>query len=94
MPSRLLSAACVLALCLIAATLPAQESHDHRLFVCAENGLETGSTGCQLLGKKNITQFGAGPLYWHLNKLTKEMPMSFDAGEYGLIVKDKNDVWL
>ena len=39
----------------IAQTLQAQgagdDTHDHRLFPCMEDGLKSGDTGCQLLGK-------------------------------------------
>ena len=56
----------------IAQTLQAQgtgeNTHDHRLFPCMEDGLKSGDTGCQLLGKIMVQQFPDSPLFWCLNR--------------------------
>jgi len=37
-----------------------QDTHDHRLFPCAEDGLKSNDFGCQLLAKVEVTQFPDG----------------------------------
>src|SRR5215469_13317429 len=43
-------------------------THDHNLFPCMEDGLKSSDTGCQLLGKITVQQFPDSPLFWSLNR--------------------------
>jgi hypothetical protein len=43
-------------------------THDHKLFPCMEDGLKSSDTGCQLLGKITVQQFPDSPLFWSLNR--------------------------
>src|SRR5215470_16159194 len=52
---------------------PGDDTHDHRLFPCLEDGLQSSDSGCQLLAKMEVARFPDEPLFWHLNKFpTKE----------------------
>jgi hypothetical protein len=45
-----------------------EDTHDHKLFPCMEDGLKSNDTGCQLLGKITVRQFPDSPLFWSLNR--------------------------
>jgi quercetin dioxygenase-like cupin family protein len=63
----------VLALVVTRAQASGEDTHDHRLFPCLEDGLKSSDSGCQLLAKMQVARFSGEPLFWHLNKFpTKE----------------------
>src|ERR1700757_4941724 len=44
------------------------DTHDHRLFPCMEDGLKSNDTGCQVLGRMKVPQFPDTSLIWYLNR--------------------------
>ncbi|MDQ3817608.1 MAG: cupin domain-containing protein [Acidobacteriota bacterium] len=90
----------ILVLALPASTAVAQKqaasnnTHDHTLFPCMENGLKSNSVGCQLLAKMQVSRFPEGPLFWHLNKFPTRAAAEAARGQAGMVVESDGWFWL
>jgi quercetin dioxygenase-like cupin family protein len=71
-----------------------QDTHDHRLFPCAEDGLKSNDFGCQLLAKVEVTQFPDGPLFWHLNTFPTKQAAEAARTDSGFAVEAEGQFWL
>src|SRR5262249_61164901 len=82
----------------IAQTLQAQgtggDTHDHRLFPCMEDGLKSGDTGCQLLGKIMVQQFPDSPLFWCLNRFPTRNAAEAAKVHNSLVADAESRSWL
>jgi quercetin dioxygenase-like cupin family protein len=82
----------------IAQTLQAQgtgdDTHDHRLFPCMEEGLKSSDTGCQLLGKIMVRQFPDSPLFWCLNRFPTRNAAEAAKVRNGLVAEAEGRSWL
>jgi len=82
----------------IAQTLQAQgtgdDTHDHRLFPCMEDGLKSGDTGCQLLGKIMVQQFPDSPLFWCLNRFPTRNAAEAAKVHNSLVAEAEGRSWL
>jgi len=87
------------ALILLGATItPAQstgdDTHDHRLFPCMEDGLKSNDTGCQLLAKMKVSQFPDAPLFWCLSKFPTRNAAEAARVENSLVAEAEGHYWL
>jgi quercetin dioxygenase-like cupin family protein len=71
-----------------------QDTHDHRLFPCAEDGLQSNDFGCELLAKIRVARFSDGPLFWHLNKFPTKEAAQAAKEQRGFIVEAEGKFWL
>jgi len=89
----------VLALSVAAATVARaqtgpQGAHDHRLFPCVDDGLNSSEFGCLLLAKLRVPRFPGGQLFWHLNKFPTREAAETAKGQVGLVVEAEGHFWL
>jgi quercetin dioxygenase-like cupin family protein len=87
------------ALILLGATItPAQstgdDTHDHRLFPCMEDGLKSNDTGCQLLAKMKVSQFPDAPLFWCLSKFPTRNAAEAARVENSFAAEAEGHYWL
>jgi len=71
-----------------------QDTHDHRLFPCLEDGLKSNDSGCQLLAKMQVARFPEAPLFWHLSKLRTKDAAEATKDESGFAVEAEGQFWL
>jgi quercetin dioxygenase-like cupin family protein len=86
-------------LILLGATItPAQstgdDTHDHRLFPCMEDGLKSNDTGCQLLAKMKLSQFPDAPLFWYLSKFPTRNAAEAARVENSFAAEAEGHYWL
>lgn len=67
--------------------------HDHRLFECNDNDLESNKTGCQLVGQKHVAKF-SGPLFWHLTRFPSKKAAEASLGPIAFVVNAEDQYWL
>jgi len=86
------------AVCVIGQTLQAQgtvdDTHDHRLFPCMEDGLKSSDTGCQLLGRIMVQQFPDSPLFWCLNRFPTRNAAEAAKVHNSLVAEAEGRSWL
>jgi quercetin dioxygenase-like cupin family protein len=71
-----------------------EDTHDHRLFPCLEDGLRSNDTGCQLLAKVRVSQFPDAPLFWCLNKFPTRDAAEAAKVRNSLVVEAEGQFWL
>ena len=71
-----------------------EDTHDHRLFPCMEDGLRSSDTGCQLLAKVKVSQFPDAPLFWHVIKFPTEKAAETAKGQSSLVAEAEGQSWL
>jgi mannose-6-phosphate isomerase-like protein (cupin superfamily) len=71
-----------------------QDTHDHRLFECLEDGLKSNEVGCLLLFKKEAPRFPEGAFFWHLNKFPTREAAEAAKGQTGIVVEAESQFWL
>jgi quercetin dioxygenase-like cupin family protein len=71
-----------------------KDTHDHRLFACLEDGLKSNDVGCQLLARRQVSRFPAGPLFWHLNKFPTREAAAAAQDQNGMVVEAEGQFWL
>jgi quercetin dioxygenase-like cupin family protein len=76
------------------AQVSGEDTHDHRLFLCAEDGLKSNNVGCQLLAKMQVARFPDGPLFWHLNKFATKEAADAAKEEISFAVEAEGQSWL
>src|SRR5262249_39664450 len=81
----------------IGQTLQAQrtgdDTRDHRLFPCMEDGLKSSDTGCQLLGKIMVQQFPHAPLFWCLNRFPTRTVAEAAKVDNSLVAEAEGQSW-
>jgi quercetin dioxygenase-like cupin family protein len=87
------------ALILLGATItpgqsPGDDTHDHRLFPCMEDGLKSNDTGCQLLAKMKVSQFPDAPLFWRLSKFSTRNAAEGARVENSFVAEAEGHYWL
>jgi len=87
------------ALILLSATItpaqsPSDDTHDHRLFPCMEDGLRSNDTGCLLLAKIKVTQFPDAPLFWCLSKFPTRNAAAAARVANSLVTEAEGQNWL
>ena len=85
---------CVTATIAAQAQTSDQETHDHRLFPCVEDGLKSNDSGCQLLAKTQVARFPEGPLFWHLNRLPAKEATEAAKDKSSFAVEAEGQFWL
>ena len=71
-----------------------QDTHDHRLFECLEDGLKSNKVGCLLLFKKEAPRFPEGDLFWHLTKFRTREAAEVAKGQSGIVAEAEGQFWL
>ena len=71
-----------------------EDTHDHRLFPCVEDGLKSSDSGCQLLAKVQVGRFSDEPLFWHLNKFSTKEGTEAIKQQIGFAVEAEGHFWL
>ena len=71
-----------------------EDTHDHRLFPCMEDGLRSSDTGCQLLGKMKVSQFPEAPLFWCLNRFPTRKAAEAAKVQNSLVAEAEGQSWL
>jgi len=71
-----------------------KNTHDHTLFPCTENGLQTDRIGCQLLARLLVSRFPQGPLFWHLNKFPTREAAEAAKSQAGMVIESDGWFWL
>src|SRR5262252_6690161 len=69
-------------------------THDHNLFPCMEDGLKSSDTGCQLLGRIMVQQFPDSPLFWCLNRFPTRSAAEAANVHNSLVVQAEGRYWL
>ena len=69
-------------------------THDHKLFPCMEDGLKSSDTGCQLLGKITVQQFPDSPLFWCLNRFLTRSAAEAAKVHNSLVAEAEGRYWL
>lgn len=69
-------------------------THDPTRFQCLDEGLKSSQVGCLLLGKKMVTRFPEGTVFWHLNKFPSMAAAENAKGETGMVVEAEGRFWL
>ena len=76
------------------AQAPDQDTHDHRLFPCLEDGLKSNDSGCQLLAKMQVARFPEEPLFWHLSKFPTKEAAEGAKDKSGFAVEAEGQFWV
>ncbi len=71
-----------------------EDTHDHRLFSCMEDGLKSNNTGCQLLGRMKVPQFPDTPLFWCLNRFPTRKAAEVAKVQNSLVAEVEGKFWL
>ncbi len=71
-----------------------EDTHNHSLFPCMEDGLRSSDTGCQLLAKMKVSQFPDAPLFWHLNRFPSRNAAEATQVQNSLVVEAEGQAWL
>jgi quercetin dioxygenase-like cupin family protein len=71
-----------------------EDTHDHRLFPCLEDGLKSSDSGCQLLAKMQVARFSDEPLFWHLNRFPTKEGAEAVKQQIGFAVEAEGQFWL
>ena len=71
-----------------------EDTHDHRLFPCMEDGLRSSDTGCQLLAKIKVSQFPDAPLFWHVIKFSTGKAAETAKVQNSLVAEAEGQSWL
>jgi len=71
-----------------------EDTHDHRLFPCMEDGLRSSDTGCQLLSKMKVSQFPDAPLFWCLNRFATRKAAEDAKVQNSLVAEAEGRYWL
>jgi len=96
---KLISYIIVFAVCavlgqMLQAQVSGEETHDHRLFPCMEDGLRSSDTGCELLAKLKVSQFPDAPLFWCLNRFPTRKAAEAAKAQNSLVVEAEGQSWL
>ncbi len=76
------------------AQLNSTATHDHKRFLCLEDGLKLNKFGCLLLAKKELARFPKGELFWHLSKFSTREAAEAAKGPTGMVVEAEGQLWL
>jgi quercetin dioxygenase-like cupin family protein len=71
-----------------------EDTHDHRLFPCMEDGLRSSDTGCQLLARVTVSQFPDAPLFWHVSKFLTGKAAETAKVQNSLVAEAEGQCWL
>jgi len=96
---KLISYIIVFAVCvalgqMLQAQASGEDTHDHRLFPCMEDGLRSSDTGCQLLAKMKVSQFPDAPLFWCLSRFPTRKAAEAAKVQNSLIAEAEGQSWL
>jgi len=79
---------------IVAPTASGENTHDHKLFPCLEDGLKSSDTGCQLLAKAQVLEFPDAPLFWFVNKFSTRNAAEDAKVRNSMVVEAEGQFWL